>query len=315
MTKRSVQQGYGKATRRIWLSGIALGMLTLFPVISMAQSTGPRDYLNTPVYDARFFIDLVYAKSDTENASLDEFGLALPNNEGTVHTGVVSLLYSFPIGTQYGGVAINGGRSNIDIRTPAGELEASGFTDPGITFHVNIFGAPALTVEQYPSAIPQTYMSFHTTVTAPLGSYDSHSPVNVGSNRWTITPLVNLDITRNAGVSWIDLYAQVRFFGNNDAYSGVNRLSQNPLATFTAHYSHNIGKMWVSIGGYYDQGGQSYINNVPQHDAASGFRPSVSISRPFGKFRITLRLDSTASKPSDVSSNKLVDLKILGPLF
>jgi hypothetical protein len=246
---------------------------------------------------------------------LDDFGLALPNNEGTIRTGAVSLLYSFPIGTQYGGLALSGGRTKIEIQTPSGELEASGFTDPAVTFHVNFFGAPALTVDQFPSAVPQTYMSFHATITAPFGSYDSNSPVNTGGNRWTITPLVNLDITRNKGVSWVDLYAQVKFYGNNDAYNGTSQLAQHPLGIFTAHYSHNIGKMWVSIGGHYDQGGETFINNVPQHDAASGFRPSVSISRPFGKIRVTLRLDSTASKPSDVSSNKQLALKIAGFLF
>jgi hypothetical protein len=297
--------------------GITLALLTCIPVMSMAQSAGPRDYLNTPVDAASIFVDLVDAKADTANAGLvDETGLALPNNEGVVRTGVVSLLYSFPIGTQYGGVALFGGRSNVEIRTPSGQLEATGFIDPGVTFHVNFFGAPALRRDQFRSAIPQTYFSFHATITAPLGSYDSNSPVNVGGNRWTFTPLLNLDITRNEGVSWIDLYVGARIFGNNNAYNGINQLSQHPLGTLTAHYSHNIGeKMWFSVGVFYDQGGETFINHVPQHDGASGFRPSVSLSRRFSKIRITLRLDGTASKPADVSTNRTLSLKIAAPLF
>jgi Putative MetA-pathway of phenol degradation len=297
--------------------GIALAILTLAPVISTAQSAGPRDYLNTPVDAAVFFIDLVDTNADTLNAGLvDESGLALPNNEGTVRSAIVNLLYSFPINGQYGGLALGGGRTNIDIQTPSGRLEATGFADPSLTFHMNFFGAPALRAEEIPSATPQTYFSFHMTITAPLGSYDSQSPVNVGGNRWTFTPLFNLDITRNEGVSWIDLYAGARFFGDNNAYNGTNQLSQHPLGTLTAHYSHNIGeKMWFSVGVYYDQGGETFINNVPQHDGADGFRPSVGLSRRFGKYRIGLRLDNTASKPSDVSSNRTWDLKISGPLF
>jgi len=292
-------------------------LLAFAPLVSVGQSAGPRDYLNTPVDAASFFIDLVGSKADTVNGGLvDESNVSLPNNEGTVRTGIVSLLYSFPLGTQYGGVALSGGRSNVEIQTPYGQREATGFTDPGLTFHVNLFGAPALRVDQFRSVVPQSFSSFHLTITAPLGSYDSNSLVNVGGNRWTVTPLLNLSITQDDGVSWIDLYAGGRFYGNNNAYNGTNRFSQHPLGTLTVQYSHNIGeKMWFSIGMYYDQGGETFINNVPQHDGASGFRPSVGLSRRFGKFRVGLRLDSTASKPSDVSTNKTLGLKISGPLF
>jgi Putative MetA-pathway of phenol degradation len=292
--------------------GIALGLLTLYPVTTMAQSAGARDYSNTPVNDARFFIDLLDTKADT----VAEANLALPNNEAVVRTGVASLLYSFPIGSQYGGVALSGGGATVKVNTPSGNIQTTGFTDPGLTFHVNIFGAPALRPDQFLSATPQTYLSFHFTTNAPLGSYDRNSPVNVGGNRWAFTPLLNLSITRDEGVSWVDLYAGVRFFTNNNDFLGNQQLSQNPLGILTAHYSHNIGqKMWVSIGVFYDKGGETFINNVPQHDAASGFRPTVAISRAFGKFRVTLRLDDTSATPDAAPTNRTVSLKIGGPLF
>jgi hypothetical protein len=298
-------------------SAITLGLLAILPVMATAQSAGPRDYLNVPVYGARFFLDLVDTRADSLNSSLvDAPDVALPNNEGTVKSGIVNILYSFPIGTQYGGVALFGGRSNVEIQTPYGRLEATGFTDPGVTFHINFFGAPALTADRFLSSTPESFMSFHFSVTTPLGSYDSNSPVNVGANRWTFTPLLNLSLTRNEGVSWLDLYAGARFYGNNNAYNGINQLSQHPLGTLTVHYSHNIGaKMWFAIGVFYDQGGETYINDAPQHDRSSGFRPTLGLSRAFGKFRVSLILNDTASKPSDVSTNRALDLKIAGPLF
>jgi hypothetical protein len=297
--------------RRTSSLGIALAWLTFFPVMTMAQSAGARDYSNTPVNDTRFFIDLLDTKADT----VAEAGLALPNNEAVVRAGAVSLLYSFPIGSQYGGVAISGGRATVEVIGPFGRLQTAGFTDPGFTFHVNIFGAPALRRDQFLSATPQTFLSFHFTANAPLGSYDRSSPVNVGGNRWAFTPVLNLSITRDDGVSWIDLYAGVRFFTNNNAFLGDNQLSQNPLGILTAHYSHNIGKKtWVAIGVFYDKGGETFINNVPQHDAASGFRPTVAISRAFGIFRCTLRLDDTSATPDAAPANRTLSLKITGPL-
>jgi Putative MetA-pathway of phenol degradation len=294
------------------LLGIALGLLTLDPLITMAQSAGARDYSNTPVNDARFFLDFLDTKADT----VAEANLPLPNNEAVVRTGAASILYSFPIGSQYGGVALSGGRATVKVNGPFGNIQTSGFTDPGITFHANIFGAPALRSDQFLSATPETYLSFHFTAHAPLGSYDRNSLVNVGGNRWAFTPLLNLSITRDAGVSWVDLYAGVRFFTNNNAQLGNNQLSQHPLGILTAHYSHNIGqKMWVSIGVFYDKGGETFINHVPQHNAASGFRPTVAISRAFGKFRFTLRLDDTSATPDAAPTNRTLSLKISGPLF
>jgi len=242
-------------------------LLVLSPLVSVGQSAGPRDYLNTPVDATSFFIDLVGAKADTVNAGLvDESGASLPNNEGTVRTGVVSLLYSFPLGTQYGGVALSGGRSNVEIQTPSGQLSATGFTDPGLTFHVNFFGAPALRIDQFRSVASQSFSSLHLTINAPLGSYDSNSLVNTGGNRWTFTPLLNLSLTHDEGVSWIDLYAGGRFYGNNNAYNGTNQLSQHPLGTLTVHYSHNFGeKMWFSIGMYYDQHDHQRCKEWQQH--------------------------------------------------
>lgn len=205
-------------------------------------------------------------------------------------------------------------RSSLKGLTAA--LRHRGSAIPSITFHANIFGAPALTIDQFPHAVPQTYLSFHLTVNAPLGSYDSNSSVNVGANRWAFTPLLNLCITPDEGVSWVDLYTGVRFFTNNDAFQGNHRLSQNPLATFTVHYSHNIGdKMYASIGLHYDFGGESHINGVPQDDEASGFRPAISLSRAIWKFRVTLRYENTASTPRAAPTNGLLSLRLSGPLY
>jgi hypothetical protein len=282
------------------------------PLTARAQSAPAREYLNTPVNQARFFLDFVGSSGETAAES----GLPLPDNESVSRLGSASLLWSFPLLDRYGGVALSGNYARVKFKGPNGSAEKWGMGDPSITFHANIFGAPALTIDQFPHAIPQTYLSAHLTVNAPLGSYDRNSVVNVGANRWAFTPLLNLCITPDEGVSWIDLYTGVRFFTNNNAFQGNNHLSQNPLATFTVHYSHNIGKkMYASIGLHYDYGGESYVNGVPQNDEASGFRPALSISRAIGKFRVTLRYENTASKPRAAPTSALLSLRVAGPLY
>jgi hypothetical protein len=291
--------------------GIALAFVAFSPATTRAQSAPARDYLNTPVNAARFFLDL----ANSTLATAPESDLPLPNNEIVSRSVFATILYSFPLGNKYGGVSVTGGNASVFVKGPLGNITASGLADPGVTFHINIFGAPALRLDQYLRAIPQTFASFHLTVNAPLGSYDRNSPVNVGANRWAFTPLINLSITPNKGVSWIDFYVGGRFFTNNNAFQGNNQLSQSPLVTFTAHYSRNIGKqIWAAVGVYYDSGGETFINHVSQRDAANGFRPGVSVSSAVGKFRLTLRYDRTASTPNAAPTNGSLRLGLSGPL-
>lgn len=301
----------GKRSRPRVLS-IVVAFVTFLPVTTLAQT--PRDYLNTPVDAAAFFLDFLNTNSETAAES----DLPLPNNVAISRLGFATVLWSFPLAGRYGGLGVTGGYASVKFTGPLGQISKSGFSDPSVTFHANIFGAPALHKRQFAEAIPKTYSSFHLTVNAPLGSYDSHSPVNTGANRWAFYPLVNLSITLDKGVSWFDLYAGARFFTNNNAFQGNNQLSQNPLAIFSVFYSHNIGKrMFAGIGVSYDNGGETYINNIPQRNAANGFRPGVSLSRArtIWKYRLTLRYELTGTTPKAAPTNSLVSIRLSGPLF
>jgi hypothetical protein len=161
-------------------------------------------------------------------------------------------------------------------------------------------------------------MSFHFTVTAPLGGYDRNSTVNTGANRWSFYPFVNLSITWDKGVSWIDLYAAGRFFTNNNAFQGNNQLSQNPLMMLSGFYSHNIGKRWYAgIGATYHNGGETNINGISQHNAANGFQPSISISRArtIWKYPLTLKYELTGTTPTALPTNSVWSLRTSIPLF
>jgi hypothetical protein len=299
-------------TLRILLSIVLSFAAMFFSVKTRAQGPAARDYLNTPVHQARFFGDFVFTNGETAAAS----DIPLPNNVTITRNGFLTLLWSFPLGDRYGGVQVGGGYARVKVNGALGSAQTWGFTDPSVTFHANFFGAPALRLEEFPKWHPQTYSSFHLTVNAPLGSYDSNSSVNTGANRWAFTPIVNLDITRDKGVSWIDLYAGGRFVTDNNAFRGNNVLSQSPLGVLTAHYSHNIGKkMWVAVGVHYDNGGQSYVNHIPQHDYANGFRPALAVMRRFGKIAVVFRYENTASKPDAAPTNGLLSLRVAGPLY
>jgi predicted Na+-dependent transporter len=307
-----VRKYYQRTTPQAASAVIVFLILICLPAVARAQSVPAREYLNTPVDEARFF--LIYTTSATSTAAQSD--IPLPNNESVSQSGSASILYSFPIAGKYGGIALTGGKATVGVMGPSGNLAASGFTDPTITMHMNFFGAPALRADQIRSATPQTFFGLHLSVNPPLGSYQAKAPLNVGTNRWTYSPLLNLSITHDKGISWVDVYVAGRFFTNNNAFQGNGQLSQSPLGTFTAHYSHNIGRVtYAAIGVYYDIGGQTFINGVPQNNSAHGLRPGASISTAIGSFRLTLRYDNTASTPDAAPSNGVITLRLGGPLF
>jgi hypothetical protein len=294
-----------------WAIVVGVGAL---PLITWAQGApAARDFMNTPVDSASFFTDFLYNKAQSASSS----NLSLPNNETASRIRVITLLYSFPMFGRYAGIGVGGGYTGVSGTGAFGDIKGSGFTDPSVTFHANIFGAPALRKQEFADAVPKSFSSFHLTVNAPLGSYNSNSAVNTGSNRWAFNPLFNLSLTPDKGVSYIDLYAGARFYTNNNAFRGNGQLSQNPLANFAAHYSHNIGKkMYAAIGVYYDNGGESFINHVPQDNAVNGFRPGAAISRVvFKKYRVTVRLERSARTPQTRGTNAVLSLRVSGLLF
>jgi hypothetical protein len=291
---------------------MVIALRTFCPGAATAQGPAAREYLNTPIYQVRFFSDFLVTNAETADSS----DIPLPNNVTISRNEFLSFLWSFPLGDKYGGVAVTTGYARVKVNGAGGSAQTWGFTDPSVVVHANFFGAPAVRLEDWPKVIPQSYSSFHLTVNAPLGSYDKNAPLNTGGNRWAFTPILNLDLTPDKGVSWIDLYAGARFVTNNKSFQGNNVLSQNPLGVLTAHYSHNIGKrMWASIGVHYDNGGRSFVNQVPQNDYANGFRPGLAISRRFRKFSVTLRYENTASKPDAAPTNGLLSFRIAGPVY
>jgi hypothetical protein len=288
---------------------IVVVFVIVFSVGARAQSPGPREFLNIPV---RQTVDHVFSSAETVAADLP-----LPNNETVSQVISPTILVSFPINNKYAGVSLSLPNSKVHFAGPGGSIETWGLNDPGIAFHKNIFGLPAFRQDEIAKAIPQTFLSFHFTINPPLGEYNRNSALNTGANRWAFTPLLNLNIPLNKGLAWVEVYAWGRFFTSNDAFQGNNLLTQDPLGIAALYYSHNIGKKtWAAIGTYYDNGGETFVNHIPQHDSAHAFRPSVGINRKVGKFAVSLRYENTGSRSSAAPWNGLLDFRVaLPPLF
>jgi hypothetical protein len=275
-----------------------------------ARAQGAREYLNTPVNQWSGYVELMFTRAESA-ASAD---LPLPNDLAVSRVTVPYVLYSFPWRKKYAGVSLAAPFTRVSAAN--GALQTYGFSDPGIGFHANLRGLPALRKDELAKYVPRTIVSLHLTVNVPVGKYDPNSEVNTGANRWAFTPLVNVDIPMKKGKAWLDLYASGRFFTNNNQFQGNKTLSQNPLFTFSGHFSHDLGKRyWVAAGSNYDIGGASSIDHIQQHNGVNGFRPRVAISGRFGGIRLTLSYENTKTTEKASSRNGLLGIRVAFLIF
>ncbi len=68
------------------------------------------------------------------------------------------------------------------------ERQVFGLADPLLRISVNVYGAAALSMEDFPTYRQDIIVGASLQVTAPLGQYDSTKLLNAGTNRWSFKP-------------------------------------------------------------------------------------------------------------------------------
>ena len=82
-----------------------------------------------------------------------------------------------------------------------------------------LYGAPALSLEEFRDYKSDLIIGSSFEVTSPLGQYDSDKLVNIGTNRWSFMP--ELGISKTVGPLTLELATGVRFYtDNNDFLDG-----------------------------------------------------------------------------------------------
>lgn len=194
----------GKMKKTASIIYLAAAVFVFAPSILLAGMA--RDYLDVPlgsIYPAYYF-----TYSETKSSALA--------TQIDTQTSLFRLTGTFGIDGKCSGWNILVPYENVKLTNNEGrKFKHSGIGDPMFVFDVNIFGGPALTKEEFKTFVAKTYASIHITLTAPLGDYDKDNPVNTGTNRWSLAPLINYSWTPDAGKSWLEVYVKPTFFTDN----------------------------------------------------------------------------------------------------
>jgi hypothetical protein len=145
------------------------------------------------------------------------------------------------------------------------EADRFGLGDPRVKLAMNLYGAPAMTFQQYASYVQRTIVGVSLAVVPPLGQYDSAKLINLGTNRWSFKP--ELGASRTFGKWVVELMAGVWLFTNNTDFLGGRTREQDPIVATQVHLTYKIRRdMWIAADANYFTGGRTTIGGTVNAD-------------------------------------------------
>ena len=183
---------------------------------------------------------------------------------------------------------------------------AEGLSDPVVKISANLYGAPALSLEEFNNYKQDLIIGTSLAASIPWGKYNSEQMLNVGANRSLIQPTIGA--SQAVGPWRLELAGMATIYTSNTSFLGSNTLSQNPIYSSEAHaiyYFQNTA--YISADATYFMGGQKYVNGTAISGSQENWRIGSTFSYPINKHN-SIRL--TGSK--GVYSNTTPDYTALG---
>ena len=268
---------------------LLLAFCTLFPTLAHAQEIEARTYSNAPI--GINFISAGVAQAKAGNYTLTSEVMGLTHIfDAFGQSGKLTLVLP------YGQLS---GSSSIGGRTVNASTE--GLSDPLIKAAINLYGAPALTLDQFKSYQQDLIIGASLAASVPWGKYDDNQLINVGANRWFIQP--GLGISKALGPWRLELAGAGIFYTSNTNFMGGNSLSQNPVYSTQTHaiyYFQNTA--WISVDATYFTGGQSYLNGTPISGSQENWRFGTTMSYPVNKHN-SIRLSASTGAYSRTNNS------------
>jgi hypothetical protein len=204
------------------------------------------------------------------------------------------------------------GRADVAVPFVSGDWEGevtqsrqstsrTGIGDPALRFTLFFIGAPALTRDEFAGFQPKTIVGVTLRMQLPLGQYDASKIINLGSNRWVLSPQIGVwHVIRNFT---IEAYIGVWLFSDNREFLGTKNKSQDPLATFQVHVSYLFHNgIWIAASSRQSLGGSVTIDGGDRLDPETNNRVGLSFSMPV-RSRYAFKLLATAGITATVGND------------
>ena len=242
-----------------------------------AQQMEPRAYSNAPM-GLNF---LIAGFAHSEGDVLLDPSLPVEGAHAVVQTGLLGYARTLDFRGQSGTIGLvlpyASLSANGSLEGQTLSAERSGFADPALRLTVNLYGAPALSPQDFAGYKQDVIVGASLLVTAPLGRYDSSKVVNIGTNRWSVKP--EIGVSKALGPWTLEAAAGATFFSDNDEFLGNGTREQDPLYAIQAHVIYNFKPgMWGALDTTYYAGGRTSVNGGLKNDLQQTWRFGATFS-------------------------------------
>jgi hypothetical protein len=202
-------------------------------------------------------------------------------------------------------LSVFGKSGKVDVIVPYGWLDGSaqfngqprervvdGLIDPKFRFSVNLYGAPALSLEDWVNYHQDVIIGASLQVSVPVGQYHSDKLVNLGSNRWFFKPEVG--ISKAWGPAIFELTGAAAIFTDNQDFLDRTR-EQDPILSVQGHFIYTFWhNAWAAFDVTYYAGGRSTVDGDQKDDRQSNTRLGLTLAAPVSKQNSIKLYGSTA---------------------
>jgi hypothetical protein len=237
---------------------------------AFAQEIEPRSYSNAPIGVNFIGFGVAQARSTTYTMSSEILGYThIFNVAGqSAKINLVIPYAEFTGSASYGGNILSG--------------QTDGLTDPKVKIAVNLYGAPALSVEEFTGYHQDLIIGASLAASIPWGKYDNNQLINLGANRWYFQPGVGA--SKAVGAWRLEASGAATIFTNNNSFYGNNTYSQSPIYSTEGHVIYYFpNTAWLSADATYFTGGQSAIIGQWVNNYQENWRFGTTLSIPVNK--------------------------------
>jgi hypothetical protein len=289
--------------------GLAVGVLALalaaVSVESHAQDLEPRAYASAPV-GLNFLIG-GYAYSQG-TVGVDP-SVPITDTEIKLNSAVLAYVRTLDLWGRSGKFDLIVPYTWVDgsakLAGQARTRKVSGFNDPRLRLSMLLYGAPALSLEEFRDYQPDVIIGTSLDVTPPLGKYESDKLVNIGSNRWSFKP--ELGVSKTWGPVTLELAGGVRLYTDNNDFLDGKTLQVSPVYSVQGHLIYSITPgIWLGFDALYYTGARATIDG-DKGESLENVRVGVTLALPINRYNSVKLYGST-----NAYSKTGADLDLLG---
>ena len=244
-----------------------------------AQDLEPRAYSNTPVGMNFLLVGYQYS----QGGLLFDPALPITDADANVNLGLLGYVHTLAIADKsakvgvllpFAGLDANGYVEGV-FRT----REDQGLADPAFYFTINLYGAPALSFEEFRDYEQDTIIGLAFKLTAPLGVYENDRLLNIGTNRWSFKP--EIGISQALGRLTLEAAAAATLYSDNDDFDNGKIRQQDSIYSVQGHVVYSFPRnIWASVGATYYAGGRTTIDGVTRNDLQQNWRTGFTVAFP-----------------------------------